>query len=106
MNLFLMMYKPVIVNHAKANADPATLATQIVERIPDAYILIVDDFLKMPTTKETIVYQYAPELREFDAWVDAVMLEMQKVIKESFEPETEEAPEKKDDGVPEAEVAP
>lgn len=85
MSLFLKMYKPAILGYAKKKENPRKLAELIVSRIyaikPDA-LLVVDDFLKLPDTKESIVYDYAPELRAYDAWVEKVMAQMSIVIAE------------------------
>jgi len=82
--LFLATYRPIILGYAKAGKDPRQVAEMIVARIPDEYLLIVDDVLKVETTKEAWVYTYAPELREFDPWVSAVMSEMSVAIAEAF----------------------
>lgn len=95
MNLALLAYKPIIMGYARTKQSPKKTAEIIVSRIGsinEGWLLIVDDFLKLPDTKEKFVYSYAPELKEFDVWVDKVMKEMGSYIKELMtEAEAEEA---------------
>jgi hypothetical protein len=94
MNLVVMAYKPIIMGYAKTKQNPKKTAEIIVSRIAaikSEWLLIVDDFLKLPDTKEKFVYAYAPELKEYDAWVVKVMKEMSMYIKELMDEAEEEA---------------
>jgi hypothetical protein len=98
MNLAVIAYKPIILGYATKKSNPKKVAEIIVSRvgaINEGWLLIVDDFLKLPTTKDEFVYKYAPELRQFDGWVDKVMKEMGLYIRELMEEaEAEVADEK------------
>lgn len=102
--MFLSTYRPIILGYAKGNAEPSKVAELIVERVGalnEGWLLIVDDFLKVPTTKEMFVYANAPELREYEAWVDLVMVELSLAIAEYFaEPAPKAAKPKKEKKAP------
>lgn len=94
-NFVVVTYKPVILGYAQHNADPRQVADMIIERVGrlnEGWLLIMDDFLKVPTTKELWVYGNAPELRAFDSWVDSVMAALAEGITEFFKEEPEEVP--------------
>ena len=98
MNLAVMMYKPVILGYAKNKVAPEKVAKMIVARIAainEGWLIIVDDFLKLPDTKAKFVYSYAPELKPADKWVDAVMSEMAKTIQTMYQEAEVERPAKK-----------
>ena len=93
-NPFILAYKAVILGYARKNQSPKKTAELIVSRIGGInpnWLLIVDDFLKLPDTKEKFVFDYAPELREHEAWVDKVMKEMGIYIKECLEASADQA---------------
>ena len=92
-NPLVLAYVPVIMGYAKKNQHPKKTAELIVSRIGGInpnWLLIVDDFLKLPDTKEKFIYDYAPALREHDAWVTKVMKEMSAYIRECLEATAEE----------------
>jgi hypothetical protein len=64
--LFIATYRPILAGYAQAGEEPRKVADMIIARIPDDFLLVVDDVLKVPSTKETWVYRFAPELRQFD----------------------------------------
>jgi len=83
--MMIAMYRPILFGHAQKNADPETVAEMILKRISsDDFLLIVDDAIQSPVTKELWVYSFAPELRDYDKWVGLVMAAMSRQIREMF----------------------
>lgn len=94
MNLIVAMYKPQIIGLAEKGEAPKKVAEQIVARIAainDGWLLIVDDAIRLPGTKEKFVYGFAPELKKHDKWVTSVMKEMSLAIKRLIDEAAAEA---------------
>jgi hypothetical protein len=71
-NLILNLYKGEIIKLAKVNYNPQEVADMILIKLPQDYYGIALDIAKNPDRLK-IVYEYLPELKEYEKWVEAVL---------------------------------
>lgn len=88
-NLILNLYRGELLKLANANYNPQEVADMILLKLPQDYYGIALDITKNPDRLK-IVYEYLPELKEYEKWVEAVLDSGQKRLIEYFKSLDEE----------------
>jgi len=94
-NLILNLYKGELLKLANINYNPEEVADMILLKLPQDYYGIALDIAKNPDRLK-IVYEYLPELKEYEKWVEAVLDSGKDRLIEYFKSLNEEVEKEKE----------